>query len=321
MNRRKFIAVIGGVAVWPSLARSQSSPVIGYFDSASLEASRVAGFRRGLSEAGFNDGHYVTLEFRATNGRYDKLSEVAAELVNRPVSLILGGGLPTTRAAKLATTTIPIVFVMGADPVKLGIVASLNQPGGNITGISQLFGGLGAKRLELLRELIPGAAVLAILSNPENPNAQDHLQELTAAARALRQPVEVFQASTSAAIEGAFARMAERQVAALVIADDPLFTVVRERVVALASHHALPVIHYSQEFTAVGGLISYGSSAPDNYRLAGVYAGRILRGTRPADLPILLPTNFQISINLRTAKRLGLEIPPNLLARADEVIE
>jgi putative ABC transport system substrate-binding protein len=322
MKRREFIAGAVSAAAMPLLVRAQQAmPVIGYFDSAALVPARVAAFRRGLAEGGIIEGQNVAIEFRAAAGRYEQLSTLAAELVNRPVNLILGGGLPTTQAAKAATTTIPIVFVMGADPVKLGIVASLNQPGGNITGVSQLFGGLGAKRLELMRELVPGAASVAVLSNPRNPNAASHLQEVTFAARTVGQRIEVFEASTEAAIDAAFARIAEQRAAALLVADDPLFTVRREQVVALAARHALPAIHYSQEFAAVGGLISYGSSASDNYRLAGVYAARILKGTRPADLPVLLPTKFEIAINLKTARTLGLAIPPTLLARADEVIE
>lgn len=321
MNRRTLIAGVAGAVVLPFAARAQAMPVIGYFDSGSLEPSRVAGFRRGLNEGGLIEGQNVSIEFRHASGRYGQLPALASELVNRPVDLILGGGLPSTRAAKSATTTIPIVFVMGADPVKLGIVASLNRPGGNITGVSQLYGGLGAKRLELVRELIPGATLIAVLSNPINPNAESHAREMINAARTIGQQIEVFTASTVADIDGALARIAERRANALVIADDPLFTVQREQVVALAARHKLPAIHYSEEFTRIGGLISYGSSASDNYRLAGGYAARILKGAKPADLPVLLPTKFSISINLKTAKSLGLTMPATLMARADEVIE
>ena len=322
MRRRAFIAGLAGAVAMPRAAHTQERvPVIGYFDSSAIESSRVAGFRRGLGEAGFVEGQNVAVEFLAVGGQYDRLSAQAAALVNRPVNLILGGGLPTTRAAKAATTTIPIVFVMGADPVKLGIVASLNQPGGNITGVCQLFGGLGAKRLELVREMIPEATFVAVLSNPRNPNAESHLQELTGAARSVGQRIEVFTASTEADIDTAVARMAERRAGALLLADDPLFTVRREQLVALAARHRLPAIYYSGEFPAVGGLISYGSSASDNYRLAGVYAGRILKGARPADLPVLLPTKYELVINLKTAKALGLAVPPSLIARADEVLE
>jgi putative ABC transport system substrate-binding protein len=322
MRRREFLGVLGSAAALPVVARAQQgTPVVGYFDSSSLEPSRVAGFRHGLSEAGYVEGQNVAIEFLAVGGSYERLPAQAAELVNRPVNLILGGGLPTTRAAKAATTTIPIVFVMGADPVKLGIVSSLNQPGGNITGVCQLFGGLGAKRLELVREVIPEATFVAVLSNPRNPNAESHLQELTVAARSVGQRIEVFIASTEADIDTAMTRIAERRAGALLVADDPLFTVRREQLVALAAGHALPAIYYSREFASVGGLISYGSSASDNYRLAGGYAARILKGARPADLPVLLPTKFELAINLKTAKALGLSVPPTLLARADEVIE
>jgi putative ABC transport system substrate-binding protein len=323
MRRRDFIiaTTASATAARPPVAHSQPRPVIGYLDSASLERTRVAAFRQGLSEAGFNDGQNVEVELRAAGGRYETLPALAAELINRPVNLILGGGLPATRAAKAATATIPIVFVMGADPVKLGIVPSLNRPGGNITGICQLFGGLGAKRLELVRDLIPGAALVAILTNPQNPNAEAHLDELTTAARVVGQRTEVFHASTSAGIEAAFDRIAARRASAVVLADDPLFTARHEPLVALAARHAVPTIYYSQEFTNAGGLISYGSNVANNYRLAGGYAARILKGTKPADLPVLLPTTFDISINLKAAKALGLEVPPTLLGRADQVIE
>jgi putative ABC transport system substrate-binding protein len=323
VRRRTFIAALGGAAALPFAARAQQSamPVVGYFDSASLEPSRIAGFRRGLNEAGYVEGQNVAIEFRAVRGRYEQLPAQAAALVNRPVNLILGGGLPTTRAAKAATTTIPIVFVMGADPVKLGIVASLNQPGGNITGVCQLFGGLGAKRLEVLRELIPQATAVAVVSNPKNPNARTHLEEVATAAYSLGQSIEVFTASTEADIDNAFARIAERRLRALLVADDPLFTVRREQLVALAVRYAIPTMYYSQEFGSIGGLISYGSNAGDNYRLAGGYVGRILKGAKPGELPVILPTKYYLLINLNTAKTLQLAIPPTLLARADEVIE
>lgn len=324
MTRREFFGIVGGAAATalPLAAHAQQArPVIGYFDSGSLESARIGAFRQGLSEAGYTEGQNVAIEFRAVGGRYEQLPAQAAELVNRPVSLILGGGLPTTRAAKAATTTIPIVFVMGADPVKLGIVQSLNQPGGNITGICQLFGGLGAKRLELVRELIPHANLVAVLSNPRNPNAESHLQELTVAARSVGQGIEVFTASTEAEIDAAMARTSKRRHGALLLADDPLFTVRGAQLVALAAHHSLPTIYYSREFVPLGGLISYGSSASDNYRLAGLYAGRILKGAKPADLPVLLPTKYELVINLKTARALALAIPPSVLARADEVIE
>jgi putative ABC transport system substrate-binding protein len=322
MRRREFIVGLGSALGMPLSAKAQNGlPVIGFFDSTSLVADRVAGFRRGLSGAGLIEGQNVSIEFRPVHGRYDQLAAHAAELVNLPVNIILGAGLPTTRAAKDATKTVPIVFVMGADPVKLGIVESLNRPGANITGVSQLYGGLGAKRLELIRELTSDPQLVAVLSNPTNPNAKDHLDELSSAARILGQRIEVFTANTEAAITIALSNIATRKAEALVIADDPLFTVRREQLVALAARHALPTIYYSEEFTQVGGLISYGSTASDNYRLAGGYVARILNGARPSDLPVLLPTKFDISINVKTAKTLGLTVSPTLLARADEVIE
>src|SRR5687767_2483126 len=260
MRRRQFLGLIGSAAAWPLAAQSQlSMPVIGYFDSSALEPSRVTGFREGLGEAGYFEGQNVTIEYLAVGGRYERLPAQAAELVDRRVNLILGGGLPTTRAAKAATTTIPIVFVMGADPVKLGIVASLNQPGGNITGVCQLFGGLGAKRLELVRELIPEATFVTVLSNPRNPNAESHLDELSSAARSIGQRIEVVIASSEADIDTVLARTAERRGGVLLLADDPLFTVQRQQIVALTSRYRLPTIYYSREFASAGGLVSYGS--------------------------------------------------------------
>jgi putative ABC transport system substrate-binding protein len=274
-----------------------------------------------LKETGFVEGQNVAIEFRWAEGQYDRLPKFAAEFVRRQVAVILAGSLPSALAAKDKTSTIPIVFVMGADPVKLGVVASLNRPGGNVTGISQYYGALGAKRLELLRELVPSASAVAIISNPKNANAEDHLNDVQAAARAIGQQTDVFRASSENEIDAAFAGLVRRGDGALLVADDPFFSVRRSQIVALAARHGVPTIYYAQYFAAVGGLMSYGSSAGDNYRLAGIYVGRILKGAKPADLPVIQPTRFELVINLKTAKELGLDVPPTLLALADEVIE
>jgi len=332
MNRRDLITLIGGAAatfslIWSRGARAQQPalPVIGVVGSTSqdtyVDGGQLAAFRNGLNEAGFVEGQNVAIEFRWAEGQYDRLPEFAAELVSRRVAVILAGALPSAVAAKGETSTIPIVFVMGADPVKLGVVASLNRPGGNVTGISQYYGALGAKRLELLRELVPSASGIAIISNPKNPNAEDHLNDVQAAARAIGQQTDVFRASSENEIDTAFAGLVRRGDGALLVTDDPFFSVRRSQIVALAARHAVPTIYYARDFTAAGGLISYGSGAGDNYRLAGIYVGRILKGAKPADLPVIQPTRFELVINLKTAKALGLTVPLTLQASADEVIE
>jgi putative ABC transport system substrate-binding protein len=263
----------------------------------------------------------IAIEFRWAEGRYDRLSSLIAEAVNRPVDVILASSLPAALAAKQVTTTIPIVFVMGADPVKLGVVASLNRPGGNVTGVMQLFGALGAKRLELIRELVPSLSVLAVLSNPNNPNASDHLDDVQTAARSIGQQIEVFRASSESEIDSAFAGIARRKDGALLVTDDPLFSLRRDQLVSLAARHAIPASYWVRDFAAAGGLMSYGSSTSHNYHEAALYVARILKGTKPADLPVLQPTKFELVINVKTAKALGLTVPPTLIALADEVIE
>jgi putative tryptophan/tyrosine transport system substrate-binding protein len=271
MRRREFVTLLGGVAAlgWPVVARAQQSapPVIGFLSSLS-EASgapRLAGFRQGLAESGAVEGQNVTIEFRWSDGDYDRLRAMAAELVDRPVTVILAASLPAALAAKVATKSIPIVFTMGADPVALGVVPSLNSPGANITGAVQLFGALGAKRVELLRELAPTASVIAVLSNPKNPNAESHLAEVRTAAGATGQRLEIFRASSEGEIEAAFEQLAHK-AGALLVADDPLFTAQRGRLVALAARHAVPASYYAREFVATGGLMSYGASSNEVYR-------------------------------------------------------
>jgi putative ABC transport system substrate-binding protein len=329
MRRREVMRLIGGFAAsgaWPCLAQAQQPalPVVGFLGGTSPDAyvdAQFAAFRNGLKEAGFVEGQNVAIEFRWAEGQYDRLPKFADEFVRRQVAVILAGSLPSALAAKGETSTIPIVFVVGADPVKLGVVASLNRPGGNVTGISQYYGALGAKRLELLRELAPSASGIAIISNPKNPNAEDHLNDVQAAARAIGQQTDVFRASSENEIDAAFAGLVRRGDGALLVADDPFFSVRRSQFVALAARHAVPTIYYARDFAAAGGLISYGSGAGDNYRLAGIYVGRILKGAKPADLPVIQPTRFELVINLKTAKALGLTVPLTLQASADEVIE
>jgi ABC-type uncharacterized transport system substrate-binding protein len=326
-TRRQFITLFGGAtAAWPFATRAQqpAMPVIGYLSATVLDSYTspvVAAFHQGLSEMGFVEGRDVAIEQRWAEGHYDRLPALATELVNRHVAVIFAGALPSAVAAKQATSTIPIVFVMGADPVKLGLVASLNRPGGNVTGITQLYGALGGKRLELIRELVPSLRLLAVLSNPNNPNAEDHLNDIQAAARAIGQQIDVFHASSVADIDAAFVSLAQRQHSALLVADDPLFSVRRDQIVALAVRYAVPASYYARDFAAAGGLMSYGSSSKDNNRQAGIYVGRILKGAKPSELPALQPTKFELVINLKTAKALGLDVPPTLLAIADEVIE
>jgi putative ABC transport system substrate-binding protein len=326
MRRREFIALLGGAAAARPLAahaQQQAMPVIGYLSAQSpaWDAERLAALRQSLSEAGYADGVNVAIETRWADGNYDRVAAQAAEYVRRQVALIFAASLPTALAAKAATTTIPVVFVMGADPVKLGVVASLNRPGGNVTGVTQFYGAIGGKRLQLLRDLVPNASVIAILTNPRNPNSKDHLADVQGAARAMGQRTLVLPVSAESEIEPAFANLARQRADALLVADDPFFSTRRNQIVAQAASYSTPAIYYTREFAAAGGLISYGSNPIDNYRQAAVYAGRILKGTKPADLPVMQPTKFELVINHKTARALGLTVPPTLLALADEVIE
>ena len=327
MKRREFVRISGVVAAaWLSPARAQqpATPVIGFLNSGSPDgyAQLVAAFRQGLNEIGYVEGQNVAIEFRWAQAQDDRLSALATELVRRPVAVIAGlNSTAAARAAKAATTTIPIIFVIGADPVEVGLVASLNRPGGNLTGVSFLGNMLVPKRLELLRELVPTADTIAFLVNPINPNADADTKNAQAAAHAIGRTLFVLNATSERDLETAFAKLAKQRAHALLVNVDPLFISHRGQIILLAARHAIPTIYDRREFVAAGGLMSYGSSLTDVYRQAGIYTGRILKGTKPADLPILQPTKFEMVINLKTAKALGVTIPQSILLRADQVIE
>jgi putative ABC transport system substrate-binding protein len=326
MRRRKFITLLGGAAAWPLAAQAQKPalPVIGYLHSASLErnVNLVAAFRKGLEKAGFVEGRNVQIEFRWAAGQNDRLAELAADLVRRRVTVIATPvNTPATLAAKVATTTIPIVFAIGGDPVALGLVASLNRPGGNATGISFQTVELTAKRLGLLRELAPGATRFVALINPKSGFTDAIVRDLQASAQALGLPVEIVYASTDREIDVAFANLVQKPGGALLVSPDAFYTSRRKKIVTLVASHALPAIYNIREFTDVGGLISYGPNLAVACQQTGIYVGRILKGEKPANLPVMQPTKFELVINLKTAKTLGLTIPSGLLTSADEVIE
>jgi putative tryptophan/tyrosine transport system substrate-binding protein len=320
--------VLGGAAAWPRFAHAQPAgkpavPVIGYLNSASPNESMhlVTAFRAGLSEAGYAEGHNLTIEYRWGHNQYDRMGELAADLVQRRVAVIFGTGPPAVLAAKAATPTIPVVFVVGLDPVRAGLVATLSRPGGNLTGVSLFTTALGAKHVELLHELLPKATVFAALVNSANPNASTISRDVTEAARALALRVRVSEASNADEIDAAFRALQQQRVDALLVGGDPLFYNRRGQFVSLAARHGLPTIYSLREFVTEGGLMSYGASITDVQRQAGLYTGRILAGAKVADLPVLQPTKFELVMNLKTAKALGLTVPSALLARADEVIE
>jgi putative ABC transport system substrate-binding protein len=324
MRRREFIAFLGGsMAAWPFTATAQQAvPVIGYLSSRSpaASASTVAAFRRGLSDTGFVDRQSVTVEHRWSE-QYHQLAALASELASRKVALIFADDLPSARAAKAATATVPIAFVVGSDPVKAGLTANVNRPGGNITGATFLASRIGTKQVGLLRELAPRSTTVAMLANPENPSAAAEMEDVEMAARSLRLDLTVLPAAAERDIDAGFSTLVRLRADALVVAADPFFHACRDRIIALAARHAVPAIYSARDFPASGGLISYGASITDAFLQAGFYVGRILKGTRSGDLPVLQPTRFELVINLATARTLGLDLPPTLLAGADEVIE
>jgi putative ABC transport system substrate-binding protein len=325
MNRREIISLLGGAAAWPLTASAQQPavPAVGFLNSRSPDetAYLVAAFRRGLSETGYIEGQNVTIEYRWGLGQYDRLPALAAEFTRRPVAVLAAsGGDPAVQAAMAATSTVPIIFI-GSDPVQIGLAATYSRPGGNATGINTLLVTLGPKRLGLLHDLVPQAALMGMLVNPAFPAVTQQITDVQKAARSIGLEIQVFQAGTESEIDTAFETMAKGRIAALVLGADPFYDTRRDKLVGLAAHYAIPAMYYLREFAAAGGLISYGIDLPDAYRQLGVYTGRILKGEKPADLPVLQPTKFELIINLKAAKTLGLTLPSGLLAIADEVIE
>ena len=326
-DRRSFIGILGGAAAWPLVARAQqpTMPVIGFLHSGSAAAyaDHVKAFRSGLSEAGYVEGQNVVIEYRWGEGNNERLPALAAELVRRHVAVIVApGSTPAALAAKAATSIIPIVFTSAADPVKIGLVSSFSRPGGNVTGISDIGVELGAKRVGLLHELLPGAARFAVLVNPTNPSiTEPFVTEVQTAASAIGRQIEVVTASTKGDIDTAFATIVNNRSDAFLVSTDALFLTRRVQLLTLAARHAVPAMYFRREFAEAGGLMSYGSSLTEQFRQNGIYAGRILKGEKPADIPVQLPTKFELVVNLQTAKTLGIDIPATLLARADEVIE
>jgi putative tryptophan/tyrosine transport system substrate-binding protein len=324
-KRRDFITLVGGAAAWPLTVRAQQQamPVVGFLNVASpnLYATRLRAFHQGLGEMGYIEGRNVGVEYRWAEGQYNRLPAFAADLIRQQVSAIFVTGVPAAAAAKTATTTIPIVFEMGADPVEFGLVASLNRPGGNLTGVVSLGVGLGPKQLELLHELSPTATTMALLVNPNNPSGETVAKELQAAARTLGLQLHVFHVSSEQDFDAVFAKLSQLGARGLIIPNEGLFINRSERLAALAIRHAVPAIMVSREFVSAGGLMSYGSSISDAVRLAGVYTGRILKGEKPAEMPVQQAMKVELVISLKSAKALGITFPITLLGRADEVIE
>jgi putative ABC transport system substrate-binding protein len=325
VKRREFMTLLGAATAWPLPARAQTMPVIGFLSNASPElyAKRLDAFREGLKEAGYTEGRNVAIEYRWAEGHNDRLPDLAAQLVQRQVAVIAsGGGTPAALAAKAATATIPIVFAVSVDPVKIGLVASLNRPGGNLTGITNLNVEVGPKRLELMRELLPDATIIALLVNPTNPSlAEPFTRLIKAAAGTLGLQIHVLEASSDRDFDGAFAALVQLRANALVIMPDVFFNTRTTELAALTLRHAVPAIYTYRPFVAAGGLISYGADETEYYHLVGAYTGRILKGEKPADLPVQQSTKVELIINLRTAKALGITVPLTLSGRADEVIE
>ena len=327
MQRREFIMLVGGAtAAWPVAARAWQSaiPIVGLLHGGSADDSvpRVSAFRAALAEAGYVEGHNLAIEYRWANGRNDRLPALAAELVGRRVDVIMtAGGSPAGLAAKAATAIIPIVFLTGDDPVRVGLVASFNRPGGNLTGVSFLATALEPRRLALLRELVPTAPVIAVLLNPTSPNAEVHLRDVPLAAQSLGQEIIVLKASSDQEIESAIALSAQQRVGGLLVTADPFFINRRDQLVAIVARYSIPAIFFTREFAIAGGMMSYGADFAVMYRQAGDYVGRILKGTKVADLPVQQPIKFELVINLKTTKALGLTVPEKLLALADETIE
>ena len=325
LRRRDFIAALGGAATWPLAARAQKSaiPVIGYlnFGSPESDAPRLTGLRRGLNQTGYVEGRNFVIEYRWAGNQAGRLPGLAADLVQLQVAVIVAAGTPPALAAKAATTGIPIVFNVGADPVQLGLVASLNRPGGNVTGFNGINSELGAKQLALLHELVPSAATIGFLENPDNPIFEITARDVLAAAPVIGLKVQILKAGTDREIETAFASVVEARTGALLVGGDPLFNSRIEQLVALAARYAIPTMYSLREFGVAGGLISYGASLTETYRQIGLYTGRILKGEKPADLPVEQATKLGLIINLKTAKALGLQVPYKLLALADEIIE
>jgi putative ABC transport system substrate-binding protein len=325
IRRRKFLATLGAAAAWPRAARAQqpAMPVVGYLNFGSPESDtfRLTGLRRGLNETGYAEGRNLVIEYRWAGNQADRLPALAADLVRLRVTVIATAGLLPALAAKAATTSIPIVFSVAADPVQLGLVASLNRPGGNLTGFNSFHGELGAKGLALLHELVPSTATIGFLENPNNPVGELTARDVLAAAPDIGLKVQIVKASTDREIDAAFVSLVQAQTGALLVSNDPFFNNRIEQVIALAARHGIPTMYWTREFVVAGGLISYGTSLTEHYRQVGLYTGRILKSEKPVDLPVQQFTKLELIINLKTAKVLGLQIPDRLLALADEVIE